>query len=302
MALFKNNKAKNQSTQDQNLKPVLKGSGQGTGKKHMLHRLEALEEELAGSLSYTGNARWMIPYADLLTILLGLFLVMLSLSTFDNKKLNNYANQVSETLHMKEEIMASQNNKLTELKQKLEAIQNRSRTPVELLDHSNSNAEEVFNTLAIESQNETIEDSEKNSKKDIQINQEERGLVISITNSVLFDSGSAELSKEAKITLKEVAEVLKAESHLIRVEGHTDNSPIATSKYASNWELSTARATSIIRFLVEEQEFDPAKLSASGYGQYHPISENSSVEGKQKNRRVDIVVLNKQAIQWETPK
>ncbi len=271
---------------DQNLKPVIQGNGRGAS-KHMLHRLESLEEELANSLSYTGNSRWMIPYADLLTILLGLFLILLSLSALDNKELNAYANQVQETLQIKQKMVATQNDELKTLQSKLEALQTEKNNSKKAMPST------VDPLLAINS-------SDLNATpENIQVSQQERGLVISIMSGVLFDSGSAQLSTEARQTLNKLATILKTESHPIRVEGHTDTTPIATSQYASNWELSTARATSIVRFLVEEHQFNPAQLSASGYGEYHPISENSSVQGKQKNRRVDIVVLNKQAIQQE---
>jgi chemotaxis protein MotB len=87
----------------------------------------------------------------------------------------------------------------------------------------------------------------------------------------------------------------------IRIEGHTDNTPIATSQYPSNWELSTARATHIVRYLVESGRWSPEKISAVGYGEFRPLVQNSSIEGKRKNRRVDIVILNEGSVRQEAP-
>jgi chemotaxis protein MotB len=129
--------------------------------------------------------------------------------------------------------------------------------------------------------------------------------VISLKDSILFTAGNADLSPAARHTLDGLIQQLHAalggQSRPIRVEGHTDNSPIATSKYPSNWELSTARATTIVRFLVASHHFQPQLLSAAGYGEFKPVKDNSSIEGKQKNRRVDIVVLKPDLAQQEPP-
>ena len=126
------------------------------------------------------------------------------------------------------------------------------------------------------------------------------GVVISLRDSVLFPPGNAELSTGAQNTLDRLAETLVATHHPIRVEGHTDATPIATSQYPSNWELSTARATAIVRYLSDRHGIPPEQLSAVGYGEFHPVANNSSIEGKQKNRRVDIVILGGNAASKES--
>ena len=122
---------------------------------------------------------------------------------------------------------------------------------------------------------------------------EEKGLVISIVESVLFDSGKAKLRPGASGTLNKVAKVCRrvVADREIGIEGHTDNQPIKYSGWKSNWELSTGRATSVLHYLVK-RGISSERLSATGYGEYHPIATNKTVEGRQKNRRVEIVILS----------
>ena len=129
----------------------------------------------------------------------------------------------------------------------------------------------------------------------------ERGLVITFVAEVLFDSGRAVIKKEAYPILDKVAKVIKDKVYdrEIGVEGHTDNEPIMHSGWKSNWELSTARATSVLHYLVDEGKLNPKKLSAIGYGEYRPIASNETAEGRQKNRRVEIVVIPKVAKEKE---
>jgi chemotaxis protein MotB len=91
-----------------------------------------------------------------------------------------------------------------------------------------------------------------------------------------------------------VVSSLNSYSNGIRVEGHTDNVPISSHNFPSNWELSTSRATNVVQYLTKQDDFDPTKISAAGYGEYRPISDNSSEDGRSKNRRVDIVLLSEQ--------
>ena len=123
----------------------------------------------------------------------------------------------------------------------------------------------------------------------------ERGLVVTVLDRVLFDSGKAELKESAKSTLNKVASVLKTEvpTHIVYVEGHTDNDPIRRSGWRSNWELSTARATEVIHYFIDDQEVKPDRLIATGFGEFHPVETNETLEGKARNRRVEIVISPK---------
>ena len=131
--------------------------------------------------------------------------------------------------------------------------------------------------------------------KDITISELQGRLTVNILDRVLFDSGEAELKSEGEKVLAQVAGVLNQNTNRqIYVIGHTDNVPIRASqfgRYNSNWELSTARATSAVRYLVEKANVDPSRMAAVGYGEYHPTSDNSTSEGRAKNRRIAIVVM-----------
>jgi len=123
-----------------------------------------------------------------------------------------------------------------------------------------------------------------------------RGLIITMANDILFDSGKAKLKKAAHSVLKKLAAVIKetVPDRNIGVEGHTDNVPIARSGWKSNWELSTARATSVVHYLIDECGIKPQRLSAIGYGEFRPVDENDTKVGRAKNRRVEIIILPKE--------
>jgi len=117
------------------------------------------------------------------------------------------------------------------------------------------------------------------------------GLVLSLREVGFFDSGSATLKREAEPAIGRLAAVLIPRDCFLRIEGHTDNVPIHSSTFASNWELSTARATNMISLFTAQYRFDAARLSAGGYAEFHPAASNDTPEGRALNRRVDIVIL-----------
>jgi len=121
---------------------------------------------------------------------------------------------------------------------------------------------------------------------------DKRGLVISLSNTVFFDPGSAEIKKENEDALLEIAEMISVKDNLIRIEGHTDNIPMSSDIYPSNWDLSTARAANVVRLFINKANASPENLIAVGYGEYRPVSDNSTEEGRARNRRIDIIVLS----------
>ncbi len=130
-------------------------------------------------------------------------------------------------------------------------------------------------------------------EKQIRLEMLNKGLVITFVDEVLFDSGKATIRKEANSILDRVANVLndQVRDRNIAIEGHTDNQPIVKSNWTSNWELSTARATSVLHYLVDNKNIAPQRLSAVGYGEFHPIKSNNTAAGRQQNRRVEITIL-----------
>jgi chemotaxis protein MotB len=119
----------------------------------------------------------------------------------------------------------------------------------------------------------------------------DRGLVIRMKDSILFDSGQAALKPAAREVLDKLADMVRELPNQVRIEGHTDNRPISTAQFPSNWELSTARATNVIRHLIENCGLSAKRLSAAGYGEYRPVSDNTTDAGRADNRRVDVVLL-----------
>lgn len=121
----------------------------------------------------------------------------------------------------------------------------------------------------------------------------ERGLVITFVSEIFFDSGKDKVKEDGKTTLDKVAEVLNRDvpNSAVAVEGYTDNDPIKYSGWKTNWELSSARALAVLHYLVDGCKVEPQRLSANGYGEFHPVAPNDSVQNKQKNRRVEIVIL-----------
>ena len=140
-----------------------------------------------------------------------------------------------------------------------------------------------------------LEDRLKNEidSRQAKVEMTDRGLVVTFVAEVLFDSGKAKLKNDALGKLDKVGDVLKTTVRDLNVgvEGHTDNIPIAKSGWKSNWELSSHRALSVLHYLIESQNLEPARLSATGYGEYKPVASNDTPEGRQKNRRVEIIIL-----------
>ena len=131
--------------------------------------------------------------------------------------------------------------------------------------------------------------------KQVKVQMEDRGLVITFVAEVLFDSGKDKLRADALEKLNKISGVLNTtvKDLSIGIDGHTDNVPIKHSGWKSNWELSTARAVSVLHYLFDEQGLAPQRLSATGYGEYRPVASNDTKEGRQQNRRVEIVILPK---------
>lgn len=202
--------------------------------------------------------RWVVSYADFVTMLLALFMVMYAFSQLDNQK------------------MASVNGKM---KQAFSSVSMENVTKYQANGH-------VANVEKILQDNITTSKSVKLIKSD-------RGVIIRVNNKMLFDEGSANIKPDAQNTLNDIIKVLTKIDNPVIIEGHTDSTPIKNAKYPSNWELSTARATNIISYVMKQGKISPKRLSAVGYGEYMPVSDNTSSRGRMLNRRVDIIVLEK---------
>jgi len=155
--------------------------------------------------------------------------------------------------------------------------------------------EELKDELARLREAKSMLDSRLRSEIDsdqVSLTMDDRGIVITFVAEVLFDSGKADLKPDGKNMLKKVASVISQEAadNEIGVEGHTDNVPIKLSGWKSNWELSATRATSVLHYLISDCGLKPNNLSATGYGEYRPVKSNNTKEGRQANRRVEIII------------
>lgn len=183
----------------------------------------------------------------------------------------------------KERTLNAKNSEIQALNQEKEAaIQEKEKSIAEL--------KKTYNSLVGEM-------SEEIKKGEITITQLKDKLSVNMVDKILFDSGSAEIKKEGKTVIDRVAEILiKVSDKQIRVEGYTDNVPISSrlaAKFPSNWELSTARATTVARHL-QDKGIDPTLLSAAGYSEFRPVAPNDDDEGKAKNRRIEISLIPKE--------
>lgn len=228
-----------------------------------------------------GAPAWMTTYGDIVTLCLTFFVLLYSFSNIDTMKWNRVQISIQSALG---QVGAGDN----------------------LLDGSDGQLQEFIQYTQemqklenIKSQLETYL-QEQNLSDNISVNMEERGLVLRFQDSVLFNKGKAELLGKSFNVLKNSAEIFQEIDNPIRVEGHTDDLPINTAKYPSNWELSTARATNVLRYLIE-QGIQGDRLSAVGYSKYHPLYENNSEENRRKNRRVDIVII-RESLRVNEPK
>lgn len=159
-------------------------------------------------------------------------------------------------------------------------------------------AESVAPAVAVEQDIEALVQSAGLSRR-IHTRQERRGLVVSLIEAGFFETGSATPRPDALPVLDALAQILASKPLHLRVEGHTDNAPIRTPQFPSNWELSTARATWLVAYFADTLGLAPERLSAAGYGEFRPVASNETREGRAKNRRVDLVVLAEPSVASE---
>lgn len=220
-----------------------------------------------------GMMRWLLTYADMITLLLALFIILFAISTISSVKFNRFAKEVNAGFNGREWV-----NQPPRAGQKSDA--KGGTTP------SQQQIEQQLTTFL----------KEKHLQSEVRLRVERRGLVVSLlTDKALYRSGSADIGPTVREILDEVAVYLRQSKNDISVEGNTDNVPIHTPAYPTNWELSTARATNVVRYLVERDRIDPTRISAAGYGEFRPLVANDSPEHQQINRRVDIVLLSDKA-------
>lgn len=228
----------------------------------------------------------MVSFADFMTLLFALFVVLFAVSTVDQNKYQ----QIVQSMEKAFGVLPSQGEGLLPSRPGTTGTVSIvppivPHLPMEVLEKINQEKEKKIQ--------EIIKKSPQMAKM-LQIRQEERGLVLQLQDSLFFASGSAELRPQVLPTLKKLAVELEKLKLPIRVEGHTDNVPVQ-GRFSSNWDLSSIRASRVLQALLRYSRIHPELLSVAGYGEYRPIASNQTEQGRARNRRVDIVLLTAQA-------
>src|SRR6266700_519564 len=227
---------------------------------------------------HVSHERWLVSYADFITLLFAVFVVMYAASRVDHQKIS----QLSQAIQSAFRDLG--------VFQKVNGHEKLTRRQSDTNSQKSSQSESGIDTTEPRKTLATVLAPEI-AKKQAELRDGPDGLVLSLQEIGFYDPGSDVLKDTSTNTLGRVAEALKTTKLRIRIEGHTDDVPIHNARFASNWELSSARATGLVRLFIERFQFDPARLAAAGYAEYHPVQSNSSVEGRSMNRRVDIVVI-----------
>jgi chemotaxis protein MotB len=217
----------------------------------------------------------MVSYADFMTLLFAFFVVLYSSSQVDKARMSSLSNAITNGFQQLG-VGAGEGGAPV-------VIPGTVPAPVEAVRPGES-TEFIRHKLELGLAFEL-------DRRTVSIRETREGLVLSLREIGFFDSGSATLRANSMDTFDRIGSVLTSVSSNLRIEGHTDNVPIHTAQFQSNWELSTARATEIIRLLLTREGIGPDRLSAAGYAEFHPIADNSTEDGRRLNRRVDIVII-----------
>lgn len=219
----------------------------------------------------SGHDRWLISYADLVTLLLALFTTLYAASTIDAQKLGPLSSSIREAFDAPP---------ATAVPGVAPAIV----APVTVVAGAPPR-EDLQLRLA--------RDLAEAIKLDrVRMHRDARGLILSLPEEAAFAVASSDVSGEARQMVDRIAAAVAPTPNSIRIEGHTDDVPIRTSRFQSNWELSTARASAVVEYLVTTSGLAPGRLSAAGYGEFHPRVPNDTPENRAANRRIDIVILD----------
>ncbi len=249
----------------------------------MSRRRRQVSEDYAVQTSAPG---WMVTYGDMVTLVLCFFVILFSISSVNARKFELALRSMRDALGLLTGGPKIESELMIDYEPRFAEDETAQRDFLELQQLSRRLRRYL---------------EEAGLKDAIVTHFEERGLVVRLQENVLFDLGKAEIKQEATVILDKVGAVLLRVPNQIRVEGHTDNLPISTPRFPSNWELSTARATAVVKYLIEKSRIEPSRLSAAGYGEYRPIASNDSPEGRQLNRRVDIVIIRRSWSKREPP-
>jgi chemotaxis protein MotB len=253
---------------------------------------------------HENHERWLVSYADFITLLFATFTALYAIATADLAKYTKFSKAVSEGFQQQSLFGGVGATLMKGMGGGQESFHSKKTGEGDgvlgkyqsLLPTGAVNKEAVLEAIKTELKelNKSLADSDEGSLKQATLTQDARGAKISFDSALFFDSGSAQLKPIAQKTLDKIGKALKMYSyqHFIQVEGHTDNQPIYTAIFPSNWELSAARASAVVRHLIVGPKLDPRHLSATGFADTRPLASNETTAGRQKNRRIDLVVFD----------
>ncbi len=249
------------------------------------------------SSDHISHERWLVSYADFVTLLFAFFVVMYASAQVDQKRAGRLSVAIESAFQQLGIFQTDSHKPGSVIHKPLSG----SRTPagdsaVELSRLASetlgrqtaTHNQEDFTAIRTELEKALATEIKRN---EVALRTEADGLVVSLREMGFFDSGSAAMKPEAEAAFTRVAQILQEHACAVRIEGHTDTVPIHTSQFASNWELSTARATELVKALIEKHGIAPERLSAAGFAEFHPVASNVSAKNRQLNRRVDVVIL-----------
>jgi chemotaxis protein MotB len=229
----------------------------------------------------TKSAGWLTTFNDLVTLLMVFFVLLFTMSTIDTRKMQDFQYALQSGLGIMET-------------GKKVAVSVKRTQPVDDMSHIMTQAEGERNKHGSSQDGGKLAEPIRQLVKadlGIQVTHTHQGTRISFEDQVLFDFGRAAINPRGFVFLDKIADVLKKVPYAVRVEGHTDNVPIQTRRFPSNWELSVARAVNVVKYFGEVSNIDPKRLSAVGYGESRPVAANDRPSDRAKNRRVEILLL-----------
>jgi len=232
---------------------------------------------------HANHERWLVSYADFITLLFAFFTTMYAISTADTAKLQKLVGSMQGAFGGEVTKILPESGK-TPFAAEMPAAS--LGTPLSF--NVARTESDIFRGIEDRIGKYVVKGSEEGK---VLVIVSDRGLIIRLSEEGLFRPGEAEINPSAAGILNELALSLIDIPNFVRIEGHTDSVPVKSSRFPSNWELSTARASRIVRWFIEKEHFPPERLSAGGYGEHRPAATNSTEEGRRANRRVEIIVL-----------
>lgn len=240
---------------------------------------------------HVNHERWLLSYSDFITLLFAFFVVLFATTYHDNQTIRRLSQAIQrgfQTLGVFAENEAG--NTPMEVTSITERDSGKSEIHREARNTISASSGSTLKMLGLKKQLEAAMGKEL-AQHEMVLESTPEGFIISLKELGFFNSGQAQLLPGAREKIVRIARVLSRPDLEIRIEGNSDNQPIHTAQFRSNWELSAARAMSVLQLFVSQGGFNPTRISAAGFGQYRPIADNSTPEGRRMNRRVDLVIV-----------